>query len=96
MIYYVASTSLTLIRDFTRWVFETIMFHTSEKLQTSLPEDVIVGYVDTVRNHPAFGIVTLEIDYPEELQQYLGRRIGTQRSIPLILTQNYGQFSSNQ
>ena len=63
-------------QGFHKMGFETIMFHTPEELQTSQPEDIIVGYVDTVRNRLAkFGIVIPEIDYPEELQQYLGRRI---------------------
>lgn len=56
--------------------FETIMFNTQEELQTSQPEDIVVGYVDTVRARlKDFDIVTPEIDYPEELQKYLQRKI---------------------
>ena len=56
--------------------FETIMFSIQEELQTSQLPDIVVGYVDTVRARlKDFGIVTPEIDYPEELQQYLQRKI---------------------
>lgn len=56
--------------------FEIIPFRDKEKLRESDREDVVVGYVDTVRERlHDFGIVTPEIDYPEELQKYLGRRI---------------------
>jgi len=43
---------------------------------TSQKEDIVVGYVDTVRNRLRdFGIVTPDMDYPKELEGYLGRKI---------------------
>ena len=56
--------------------FETVPFHTPEELQTSQKSDLVVGYVDTVRQRLFdFGITTPELGYPEELQNYLGRKI---------------------
>ena len=56
--------------------FETILFNDAEQLLESSKEDIVVGYVDTVRSRLAdFEIVTPEIDYPDELQKYLGRKI---------------------
>lgn len=56
--------------------FETVMFHTPEELRTSEKEDVVVGYVGTVRQRlNDFGIVTPEMDYPDELKDFLGRKI---------------------
>lgn len=56
--------------------FETVMFNDDEMLSTSSKEDVIVGYVGTVRKRLAdFGINAPEMDYPDELKKYLGRKI---------------------
>lgn len=56
--------------------FETVCFCGKEKLCESVKEDIIVGYVDTVRQRLYdFNIITPEIDYPDELQEYLGRRV---------------------
>lgn len=56
--------------------FEIVRFCDKEKLRESEKEDIVVGYVDTVRARLYdFEIVTPEMDYPEELQKYLGRRI---------------------
>ena len=56
--------------------FEIVPFHDNERFQESKKEDIIVGYVDTVRARLAdFGITTPEMDYPDELQKYLGRKI---------------------
>lgn len=55
---------------------EIVMFHTSEELQQSAIGDVVVGYVGTVRRRLAdFNIITPEMDYPDELTSFLGRRI---------------------
>ncbi|MDE6088398.1 MAG: ATP-grasp domain-containing protein [Oscillospiraceae bacterium] len=55
--------------------FEIVPFH-DEKLLESSREDIIVGYVGTVRSRlHDFGIIAPEIDYPDELQEYLGRRV---------------------
>jgi hypothetical protein len=56
--------------------FEIIPFHDHDTFQRSQKEDIIVGYVGTVRARLAdFGIITPEMDYPDELQKYLGRKI---------------------
>ena len=55
---------------------ETILFQERKELMTSQKEDIVVGYVDTVRNRLRdFGIVTPDMDYPKELEGYLGRKI---------------------
>ena len=55
---------------------EVIPFHDKETLKGSNREDVVVGYVGTVRSRLAdFGIITPEMDYPPELQKYLERKI---------------------
>lgn len=55
---------------------EINLFHTYDELKTSEKQDVVVGYVGTVRKRLAdFGITAPEMDYPEELTEYLGRNI---------------------
>ena len=54
---------------------ETIFFDKWEELRKSLQEDIVVGYVNTVRNRLfEFGIQVPEVNYPEELQKYMGRK----------------------
>lgn len=56
--------------------FEIVPFHTPEQLDKSDPQDVVVGYVGTVRYKLAqLGIPVEELDYPEELQEFLGRKV---------------------
>lgn len=56
--------------------FEVVPFHDNDIFQGSNKEDVVVGYVGTVRARLAdFGIITPEMDYPDELLKYLGRKI---------------------
>jgi hypothetical protein len=56
--------------------FEIILFSNKEMLKQSQPSDIIVGYVGTVRSRLSdLGIVTPEMDYPDELQKYLGRQV---------------------
>ncbi|MDY4588694.1 MAG: ATP-grasp domain-containing protein [Oscillospiraceae bacterium] len=56
--------------------FETVMFNQRCDLNESKLEDVVVGYVDTVRYAlDRFGITAPEMDYPDELNAYLGRKI---------------------
>lgn len=56
--------------------FETVMFYEQNELSESKKEDVVVGYVDSVRQRLCdFGITTPEIDYPEELKNFLGRKV---------------------
>lgn len=56
--------------------FETVFFQDPATLRQSMPEDVVVGYVGTVRSRLFdFGILTPEMDYPDELTEFLGRKI---------------------
>ena len=56
--------------------FEIVPFSKQSELKNSNKEDIIVGYVNNVRDRLYdFGIITTEIDYPESLQKYLGRKI---------------------
>lgn len=56
--------------------FETVHFYDNDKLLESNKEDIVVGYVGTVRSRLYdFGITAPEMDYPDELQKYLGRKI---------------------
>lgn len=67
-------------RGFRETGLETVLFQKEEMLKDSAREDVIVGYVDTVRRRLAdFGIMPPEMDYPKELGPYLGRRIWESR-----------------
>lgn len=55
---------------------EIVMFHTFDELRQSAIEDVVVGYVNTIRKRLAeFNIKTPELDYPDELKSFLDRRI---------------------
>ena len=63
-------------QGFNEMGFETIMFHSFEELKTSQKEDIIVSYLDPVRRRlNNFGIIPPEIDYPDELKDFLGRKI---------------------
>lgn len=56
--------------------FETIPFCEQSELKNSSKEDIIVGYVNNVRERLYhFGIITPEMDYPDSLNKYLGRKI---------------------
>lgn len=56
--------------------FEIIPFSDAKTLKTSEGNDIIVGYVNTVRSRLFdFGITAPEMDYPKKLEKYLGRRI---------------------
>ena len=56
--------------------FELRHFHDNSVLRESSREDIVVGCVDTVRSRlNDFGITAPEIDYPDELQPYLGRKV---------------------
>ena len=55
---------------------ETVFFHTYEELQKSSREDIVVGFVEAVRMRlNDFSITAPEMDYPDELAGYLGRRV---------------------
>lgn len=67
---------MSAYQGFREMGFETIMFNNRSELHGNIPEDVVVGYVDTVRYAiNCFGITAPEMDYPDELNGYLGRKI---------------------
>lgn len=56
--------------------FEIVPFYDFSELKSSNIEDVVVSSVNRVRGRLyEFGIITPEMDYPESLQKYLGRKI---------------------
>lgn len=56
--------------------FEVITFSDLNAIENRKREDVVVAYVDAVRKClGSFGIIAPEMDYPEELSGYLGRKI---------------------
>ena len=61
---------------FSEMGFEIITYMDLANITDNKAEDIIVSHVDDVRNTlHRFGIVAPEIDYPEELNKYLGRKI---------------------
>ena len=63
-------------QSFREMGFEIRHFHDNSGLCESSREDVVVGCVDTVRSRlHDFGITAPEIDYPDELRRYLGRKV---------------------
>lgn len=67
---------MSAYQGFREMGFETIMFNNRSELHGNIPVDVVVGYVDTVRYAiNCFGITAPEMDYPDELNGYLGRKI---------------------
>lgn len=57
---------------------ETVPFCTIQELSESNAGDIVVGYVDMVRDRLSqLGFTTPEIDYPDELSEFLGRKIWT-------------------
>lgn len=68
--------------QYTAWLgfrnmgFETVPFETVDDLCTCEREDVVVGGPGIVRARlRALGVDASEIDYPEELRPFLGRRL---------------------
>ena len=67
---------MNAFQGFSEMGFEIKLFCDNEELSDSKREDIVVGYVETVRSRlNYFGITTPEIDYPDELKKYLGRKI---------------------
>lgn len=55
---------------------EIVNFYDPKELSVCKKEDIIVSYVDVVRDKLfQLGISVPEIDYPNELEKYLGRKI---------------------
>lgn len=76
----------TAMDGFCQMGIETVLFHQKAQLKESRSEDVIVGGVGTVKSHLAgLGIAVLDIDYPEELKKYLGRRVWKSNISDLLL-----------
>lgn len=66
----------TAYDGFNEMGFEIKPFYNKEQLIDATREDIIVGYVQTVRERlERLDIPIPEIDYPVELNKYLGRRI---------------------
>jgi hypothetical protein len=56
--------------------FETKFFHSLDEVDDSHPEDILVGYVGTCKwQLKRLGVDYQDMDYPEELTKYLGRKI---------------------
>lgn len=65
-------------QGFSEMGFECVLFNDVEGLDTSLRADVVVGGLGVVQHALArFGIEAPHIDYPAELESYLGRRVWT-------------------
>lgn len=61
---------------FCKMGIETVPFSSYEQLEQASAEDIVVGYVGTVRHRIAgLGIQISDIDYPESLKKYLKRNI---------------------
>lgn len=76
----------TAMDGFCQMGIETVLFHKKEELKESRPEDVIVGGIGTVKSRFAeLGIAVPDIDYPEELETYLGRRVWKSNISDLLL-----------
>lgn len=55
---------------------ETIFFETYEELSRSEKEDVVIGYIGTVKSRlKDFGKEIDDMDYPASLASYLGRKL---------------------
>lgn len=56
--------------------FETILFDNYDIVTNSNREDIVIGYVNTVRQRwYELGCEIVEMDYPQELKKYLGRKV---------------------
>lgn len=76
----------TAMDGFCQMGIETVLFQKKDELKESQPEDVIVGGIGTVKSRFAeLGIVVPDIDYPEELEAYLGRRVWKSNISDLLL-----------
>ncbi len=63
---------------FREMVFETVFFRNKEELSESRPEDVIVAFMGVVKSRlHDFNIDLPNIDYPESISKYYGRKIWT-------------------
>lgn len=56
--------------------FETVFFGTIEELSKSKLQDIVVGYVGTVKSRlNNFGLTIEDVDYPDCLNEFLGRKL---------------------
>lgn len=55
---------------------EIRFFHNTVEMRQAAPSDVVVGFVEAVQRHlDEMGFSYPDLDYPAELQGYLGRKI---------------------
>ena len=82
-------TCYTAWQGFTELGFTPIFFREEAELIGCRPDDLIVGGVSTInRRLKSYGIGVPEYDYPEELGEYLGRRIWTDTLDNVLAKQN--------
>lgn len=66
----------TALLGFREMGFECVLYRTMEELADSSREDVVVGGLGPVRNALVrHGVTIEELDYPAELQPYMGRKV---------------------
>ena len=64
----------TALLGFREMGFECVLYRSMEELAESSREDVVVGGLGPVRNALIrHGVTIEELDYPAELQPYMGR-----------------------
>lgn len=67
---------MNAFQGFREMGFETIPFSDTAQLQDGQPENIVVGYVGTIRQRlKQLNRQITEMDYPEELSDYLGRKV---------------------
>ena len=66
----------TALLGFREMGFECVLYRNMEELAESSCEDVVVGGLGPVRNAlTRHGVTIEELDYPAELQPYMGRKV---------------------
>ena len=61
---------------FTDMGFEVEIFDDTQVLKNAAKEDIVIGGIGIVRSHlESLGVNCPDIDYPEELKQFLGRKL---------------------
>ena len=66
----------TAYQGFMEMGLECVLFHNYEELDTSCRDDVVVGGLGPLRHTLLrHGVEIVEYDYPEELGEYMGRRV---------------------
>lgn len=82
-------TDYTAWQGFVELGFQPIFFQNELELQECRPDDIVVGGVSIInRRLKSYGISVPEYDYPEELSEFLGRRIWTDTLDNVLAKQN--------